>query len=109
MISEEGRRIVERLRGGQDVRDDRFVNLIYGSGAWQGDNPVSRALRAEAGTIHGPFATDNGYIVVRITAATRRTTPRWTRCVIRSRLIGEKTSRKNIERICRRAAQAPRC
>ena len=65
---EEGRRIVERLRGGQDVRDDRFVNLIYGSGAWQGDNPVSRALRAEAGTIHGPFATDNGYIVVRITA-----------------------------------------
>ena len=65
---EEGRRIVERLRGGQDVRDDRFVNLIYGSGAWQGDNPVSRALRAEAGTVHGPFATDNGYIVVRITA-----------------------------------------
>ena len=50
------------------MRDDRFVNLIYGSGAWQGDNPVSRALRAEAGTVHGPFATDNGYIVVRITA-----------------------------------------
>lgn len=65
---EEGRRIVERLRAGEAIADDRFVHLIYGSGAWQGDNPVSRALRAEAGTVHGPFATDNGYIVVRITA-----------------------------------------
>ncbi len=65
---EEGRRVVERLRAGKPVDDDRFVHLIYGSGAWQGDNPVSRALRAEAGTVHGPFATDNGYIVVRITA-----------------------------------------
>lgn len=65
---EEGRKIVERLRAGEQVDDDRFVHLIYGSGAWQGDNPVSRALRAEAGTVHGPFATDNGYIVVRITA-----------------------------------------
>jgi peptidyl-prolyl cis-trans isomerase C len=65
---DEGRTIVERLRGGEEVVDDRFVHLIYGSGAWQGDNPVSRALRAEVGTVHGPFATDNGYIVVRITA-----------------------------------------
>ena len=65
---EEGRRIVERLRAGESIADDRFVHLIYGSGAWQGDNPVSRALRADAGTVHGPFATDNGYIVVRITA-----------------------------------------
>lgn len=65
---EEGRRIVERLRAGESIADDRFVHLIYGSGAWQGDNPVSRALRADEGTVHGPFATDNGYIVVRITA-----------------------------------------
>ncbi len=65
---DEGRAIVERLRAGEKVVDDRFVHLIYGSGAWQGDNPVSRALRAEVGTVHGPFATDNGYIVVRITA-----------------------------------------
>ncbi|MGY8822577.1 MAG: peptidyl-prolyl cis-trans isomerase [Candidatus Latescibacterota bacterium] len=65
---DEGRTIVERLRGGEELVDDRFVHLIYGSGAWQGDNPVSRALRAEVGTVHGPFATDNGYIVVRITA-----------------------------------------
>jgi hypothetical protein len=65
---QEGRRVVERLRNGQNMRDDRFVNLIYGSGAWQGENPVSRALRAEVGTVHGPFDTDNGYIVVRIKA-----------------------------------------
>ena len=65
---DEGRAIVERLRAGEKVVDDRFVHLIYGSGAWQGDNPVSRALRADVGTVHGPFATDNGYIVVRITA-----------------------------------------
>ncbi len=66
--ADEGRAIVERLRAGAEVNDDRFVHLIYGSGAWQGDNPVSRALREEVGTVHGPFATDNGYIVVRITA-----------------------------------------
>ena len=65
---QEGRRVVERLRSGQNMRDDRFVSLIYGSGAWQGENPVSRALRAEEGTVHGPFDTDNGYIVVRIKA-----------------------------------------
>ena len=65
---DEVRAIVERLRAGEKVVDDRFVHLIYGSGAWQGDNPVSRALRADVGTVHCPFATDNGYIVVRITA-----------------------------------------
>ena len=40
--------------------------MIYGSGALEGDNPVSRALRADEGTFHGPFATDNGYIVLQV-------------------------------------------
>ena len=48
------------------MAEDRFVRLVYGSGAWQGDNPVSRALKAAPGTVHGPFSTDTGYIVLRI-------------------------------------------
>ena len=58
----------ERLRTGRDTTAlvDRFVSVIYGSGALEGDNPVSRALRADEGTFHGPFATDNGYIVLQV-------------------------------------------
>ena len=64
----EGTAIVERMRAGRDTTElvDRFVSLIYGSGALEGDNPVSRALRADEGTFHGPFATDNGYIVLQV-------------------------------------------
>ena len=64
----EGTAIVERLRTGRDTTAlvDRFVSVIYGSGALEGDNPVSRALRADEGTFHGPFATDNGYIVLQV-------------------------------------------
>ena len=64
----EGTAIVERMRAGRDTTAlvDRFVSVIYGSGALEGDNPVSRALRADAGTFHGPFATDNGYIVLQV-------------------------------------------
>ena len=62
----EASEIVGRLKSGQPVAEDRFVRLIYGSGAWQGDNPVSRALKAAPGTVHGPFSTDTGYIVLRI-------------------------------------------
>lgn len=64
----EGTAIVERLRAGRDTTElvDRFVSVIYGSGALEGDNPVSRALRADEGTFHGPFATDNGYIVLQV-------------------------------------------
>ena len=64
----EGTAIVERMRAGRDTTEfvDRFVSVIYGSGALEGDNPVSRALRADAGTFHGPFATDNGYIVLQV-------------------------------------------
>ena len=64
----EGTAIVERMRAGRDTTTlaDRFVSVIYGSGALEGDNPVSRALRADAGTFHGPFATDNGYIVLQV-------------------------------------------
>ena len=65
---DEGTAIVERLRAGRDTTElvDRFVSVIYGSGALEGDNPVSRALRADEGTFHGPFATDNGYIVLQV-------------------------------------------
>lgn len=64
----EGTAIVERLRAGRDTTAlvDRFVSVIYGRGALEGDNPVSRALRADEGTFHGPFATDNGYIVLQV-------------------------------------------
>lgn len=64
----EGTAIVERLRAGRDTTAlvDRFVSVIYGRGAVEGDNPVSRALRADEGTFHGPFATDNGYIVLHV-------------------------------------------
>ncbi|MXY83501.1 MAG: hypothetical protein F4Y91_15930 [Gemmatimonadetes bacterium] len=64
----EGTAIVERMRASRDTTElvDRFVNVIYGSGALEGDNPVSRALRAAEGTFHGPFATDNGYIVLQV-------------------------------------------
>lgn len=64
----EGAAIVERMRAGRDTTElvDRFVSVIYGSGALEGDNPVSRALRADEGTFHGPFATDNGYIVLQV-------------------------------------------
>ena len=64
----EGIAIVERMRAGRDTTElvDRFVSVIYGSGALEGDNPVSRALRADEGTFHGPFATDNGYIVLQV-------------------------------------------
>lgn len=64
----EGTAIVERMRAGRDTTElvDRFVSIIYGSGALEGDNPVSRALRANEGTFHGPFATDNGYIVLQV-------------------------------------------
>jgi parvulin-like peptidyl-prolyl isomerase len=65
---EEGRTLIKRLHAGEQVHDERFVHLIYGSSAWQSDNPVSLALRAEPGTAHGPFATDSGYIILRITA-----------------------------------------
>ena len=60
--------IVERMRAGRDTSAlaDRFVRVIYGRGAQEGDNPVSRALRAAEGTFHGPFATDNGYIVLQV-------------------------------------------
>ena len=56
----EGTAIVERMRAGRDTTAliDRFVSVIYGSGALEGDNPVSRALHADEGTMHGPFATD---------------------------------------------------
>ena len=65
---DEGTAIVERLRASRDTTElvDRFVSVIYGSGALEGDNPVSRALRADEGTFHGPFATDNGYIVLQV-------------------------------------------
>ena len=65
---DEGTAIVERMRAGRDTTAlaDRFVSVIYGSGALEGDNPVSRALRADEGTFHGPFATDNGYIVLQV-------------------------------------------
>lgn len=64
----EGTAIVERMRAGRDTTAlvDRFVSVIYGRGALEGDNPVSRALRADEGTLHGPFATDNGYIVLQV-------------------------------------------
>ena len=64
----EGTAIVERMRAGRDTTAlaDRFVSVIYGSGALEGDNPVSRALHADEGTFHGPFATDNGYIVLQV-------------------------------------------
>ena len=64
----EGIALVEQLRAGRDTTAlvDRFVSVIYGSGALEGDNPVSRALRAAEGTLHGPFATDNGYIVLQV-------------------------------------------
>lgn len=64
----EGTAIVERMYAGRDTTElvDRFVSVIYGSGALEGDNPVSRALRADEGTFHGPFATDNGYIVLQV-------------------------------------------
>ena len=64
----EGTAIVERMRAGRDTTElvDRFVSVIYGSGALEGDNPVSRALQADEGTFHGPFATDNGYIVLQV-------------------------------------------
>ena len=64
----EGSAIVEQMRAGRDTTAlvDRFVRVIYGSGALAGDNPVSRALRADEGTVHGPFATDNGYIVLQV-------------------------------------------
>ena len=64
----EGTAIVERMRAGRDTTAliDRFVSVIYGSGALEGDNPVSRALHADEGTMHGPFATDNGYIVLQV-------------------------------------------
>ena len=64
----EGTAIVERMRAARDTTElvDRFVSVIYGSGALEGDNPVSRALRADEGTFHGPFATDNGYIVLQV-------------------------------------------
>ncbi len=64
----EGTAIVERMRAGRDTTAlvDRFVRVIYGSGALAGDNPVSRALRAAESTLHGPFATDNGYIVLQV-------------------------------------------
>ena len=64
----EGTAIVKRMRAGRDTTAlvDRFVSVIYGSGALEGDNPVSRALRADEGTFHGPFATDNGYIVLQV-------------------------------------------
>ena len=64
----EGTAIVERMCAGRDTTElvDRFVNVIYGSGALKGDNPVSRALHADEGTFHGPFATDNGYIVLQV-------------------------------------------
>lgn len=64
----EGTAIVEQMRAGRDTTalGARFVSVTYGSGALEGDNPVSRALRADAGTFHGPFATDNGYIVLQV-------------------------------------------
>ena len=64
----EGTAIVERMRAARDTTElvDRFVSVIYGSGALEGDNPVSRALKADEGTFHGPFATDNGYIVLQV-------------------------------------------
>jgi parvulin-like peptidyl-prolyl isomerase len=63
-----GRDIVERYRAGRDTVAlmDRFVNVTYGSGALSGNNPVSRALSEAEGTMHGPFATDNGYIVLQV-------------------------------------------
>ena len=65
---EKGLEIVERLRSGQDSLGivDRFVSLTYGSEALQEENPFSRALRAEEGSVHGPLATENGYVVLQI-------------------------------------------
>ena len=64
----DGVAIVERFRAGRDTTElmSRFVNVTYGSGAMASENPVSRALRAEEGLMHGPFATDNGYIVLQV-------------------------------------------
>ena len=64
----DGKAIVERFRAGRDTTElmGRFVNVTYGSGAMEGENPVSRALRGEQGVMHGPFATDNGYIVLQV-------------------------------------------
>jgi hypothetical protein len=64
--AQEAREFAGILKSGRKVAENRFVRLIYGSGAWQGENPVSRALKAPAGTAHGPFSTDTGYIVLRI-------------------------------------------
>lgn len=63
-----GRRLVEALRAGRGgaEAEEGFVALTYGRAALEGDNPVSRALRAEAGTYHGPFATDTGHIVLHV-------------------------------------------
>jgi len=64
----EGREIVERMRAGRDTTQlvDRFVKVTYGSGAIEGENPVSRVLRSDERTVQGPFATDNGYIVLQV-------------------------------------------
>jgi parvulin-like peptidyl-prolyl isomerase len=66
--AEAGRRLVQSLRDGTAAAETQagFVSLTYDAAAAEGDNPVSRALRAEAGTYHGPFATDTGYIVLHV-------------------------------------------
>lgn len=66
--AEDGTAIVQRFRAGRDTTElmERFVKVTYGNGAMTGENPVSRALREEEGILHGPFATDNGYIVLQV-------------------------------------------
>ena len=63
-----GRLVVEKLKAGQDTLDlaARFVPVTYSGEALEENMPMSRALQAEAGSIHGPFPTDVGYVILQI-------------------------------------------
>ena len=63
-----GRLVVEKLKAGQDTLDlvAQFVPVTYSGEALEENMPMSRALQAEVGSIHGPFPTDVGYVILQI-------------------------------------------
>jgi hypothetical protein len=65
---ETGRQVMAQLRAGEDTLSlvERFVDVTYNGGALKDTDPIDRALLSEEGSIHGPFATEHGYIVLQV-------------------------------------------
>lgn len=72
---EAGRQVVEQLRAGVDTAAilDRFVRVTYPQ--TDADGPLSAALAAAPGSLHGPLAEEGGFVVLQILQRREARTP----------------------------------